>query len=115
MNRFGDCPPLPAALDCRGTARPKFRFDACEVKMRLLKSMFAFGIVAAVLCMNTQASHAYQTGDSKWCTVTNKGADSIQWECEYDTSDECAAAVAGTGGYCAINPFWRPDQSSTGH
>jgi hypothetical protein len=76
--------------------------------MRLLKSMFAFGIVAAVLCMNPRASHAYQTGDSKWCTVTNKGADSVQWECEYDTSDECAAAVAGTGG-------WRPDQSSTGH
>jgi hypothetical protein len=83
--------------------------------VRLLKSMFAFGIVAAVLCMNTRASHAYQTGDSKWCTVTNKGADSMQWECEYDTSDECAVAVAGTGGYCAINPFWRPDQSSNGH
>ena len=47
--------------------------------MRLLKSMFAFGIVAAVLCMNPRASHAFQTGDSKWCTVTNKGADSMQW------------------------------------
>jgi hypothetical protein len=64
--------------------------------------------------MNTQASHAYQTGDSKWCVVMNKGADSMQWECEYDTSDECATAVAGTGGYCAINPFWRPDQKSNG-
>jgi hypothetical protein len=82
--------------------------------VRLLKSMFAFVIVAAVLCMNTQASHAYQTGDSKWCVVMNKGADSMQWECEYDTSDECATAVAGTGGYCAINPFWRPDQSPNG-
>jgi uncharacterized protein DUF3551 len=82
--------------------------------VRLLKSMFAFVIVAAVLCMNTQASYAYQTGDLKWCTVSNKGADSMQWECEYDTSDECAAAVAGTGGYCAINPFWRPDQSPNG-
>jgi hypothetical protein len=66
--------------------------------VRLLKSMFAFVIVAAVLCMNTQASHAYQAGDSKWCVVTNKGADSMQ--CEYDTSDECATAVAGTGGRC---------------
>jgi hypothetical protein len=27
--------------------------------------------------------------------VTNKGADSMQWECEYDTSQECASAVAG--------------------
>jgi len=78
--------------------------------MRLLKSIFALGLLAAVLCMNSRPSHAYQTGDSKWCTVTNNGA-SMQWQCEYDTSDECAAAVVGTSGYCAINPFWRPDQS----
>jgi hypothetical protein len=82
--------------------------------MRLLKSMSAFGIVAAVLCVNTRLSHAYQTGDSKWCTVTDKGT-VLEWECEYDTSEECAAAVAGARGYCAINPFWRPDQSSNGH
>ncbi len=82
--------------------------------MPMLKPIFLFGIVAAVLCLNAPPSHAYQTGDSKWCTVTNKGADSMQWECDYDTSDECAAAVAGTGGYCAINPFWRPDQPSNG-
>jgi hypothetical protein len=68
--------------------------------VRLLKSMFAFVIVAAVLCMNTQASHAYQTGDSKWCAVMNKVGGTMQWECEYDTSDECATAVADTGGYC---------------
>ncbi len=82
--------------------------------MPMLRPIFLIGIVAAVLCLNTHPSHAYQTGDSKWCTVTNKGADSMQWECDYDTSDECAAAVAGTGGYCAINPFWRPDQPSNG-
>jgi hypothetical protein len=65
--------------------------------------MFAFGIVAAVLCMNTRPSHAYQTGESKWCTVTNKGGDTAQWQCEYDTSDDCAAAVAGTpGGFAGL-------------
>ena len=53
-------------------------------------------------------------GDSQWCLVTNKGADSMQWECEYDTSNDCATAVAGTGGYCAINPFWQSDKSSHG-
>jgi len=82
--------------------------------MILLRSMFAFVIVAVVLSMNARASHAYQTGDSQWCVVTNKGADSMQWECEYDTSDDCATAVAGTGGYCAINPFWQSDKSSHG-
>src|SRR5262249_13619309 len=85
-----------------------------RVPMILLRSMFAFVIVAVVLSMNARASHAYQTGDSQWCVVTNKGADSMQWECEYDTSDDCATAVAGTGGYCAINPFWQSDKSSHG-
>ena len=65
--------------------------------MRLLRLIFAFVIIAVVLSMNIRASHAYQTGDSKWCAVTNKGADTMQWECEYDTSDDCATAVAGTG------------------
>jgi hypothetical protein len=81
--------------------------------MPLFKSAIALAVVAASLCM-ARASYAYQTGDAKWCTVTNKGADSMQWECEYESSDECAAAVAGTGGYCAVNPFWRPDQKSNG-
>jgi Protein of unknown function (DUF3551) len=75
--------------------------------------LFAFAVVAASLGL-MRSSHAYQTGDAKWSTVTNKGADSMQWECEYDTSDECAAAVAGTGGYCAVNPFWRPDKRLMG-
>jgi len=92
--------------------------------MRLLRSMVAVVIVAVVLSMNARASHAYQTGrtltrlsnrgDSQWCLVTKKGADSMQWECEYDTSNDCATAVAGTGGYCAINPFWQSDKSSHG-
>jgi Protein of unknown function (DUF3551) len=119
--RYGKSP-LPAALlVCQGIGRllcrdgqHQSRCDERDSTMPPLKSVFAFAVVAASLCM-IRASHAYQTGDAKWCRVTNKGADSMQWECEYETSEECAAAVAGTGGYCAINPFWRPDQSSNGH
>ena len=72
----------------------------------------AFAALMVALCFYMRASHAYQTGDSRWCAVTNKGADTMQWNCEYDTSGECAAAIAGTGGFCAINPLWRPDPSS---
>jgi len=80
--------------------------------MRLLRLMFAFGIAATVLCMSARASHAYQTGDEKWCLVLNKGADTLQWDCEYETSEDCAKEVAVTVGFCAINPLWRPDPSS---
>jgi Protein of unknown function (DUF3551) len=83
--------------------------------MTPLKLVFALGIIAAVFFMNTRPSHAYQTGDAKWCLVTGKGGDNMQWECEYDTSDECASHLATPGGYCALNPYWRPDQSSNGH
>ena len=79
--------------------------------MRYLRSAFAFAALMVALCFFMRASHAYQTGDSRWCAVTNK-VDSLQWDCEYDTSEECAAAIAGTGGYGAINPLWRPDPSS---
>ena len=58
----------------------------CEVSVVcLLRLMLAFVIVAVVSSMNTRAGRAYQTGDSKWCAVTNKGADSMQWDCEYMT------------------------------
>jgi len=68
---------------------------------------------AAMLCTDTPASYADSFGDSRWCAVTNKG-DVMTWDCEYDSSDECASAIVGSGGYCAVNPYWRPDPSSNG-
>jgi hypothetical protein len=44
----------------------------------------------ATLCINIRASHAYQTGDSHWCPVTDRG-DVISWDCDYDSNDECLA------------------------
>jgi hypothetical protein len=79
--------------------------------MMPLNLVFACGIAVTVLCVTAGTSDAYQTGDAKWCLVSNKGADSMQWDCEYDTSDDCAKDVAVTGGFCAMNPLWRADQS----
>jgi Protein of unknown function (DUF3551) len=84
------------------------------MKIFILKSSFAFGTLVVALCTSIRPSHAYQTGDSRWCAVTNKGADTMQWDCEYDTSEDCASAIAGSGAFCAVNPLWRPDPSS-GH
>jgi Protein of unknown function (DUF3551) len=81
---------------------------------RLPKLVFAFVAVAGALSINMRASHADSFGDSRWCAVTNKGGDVMTWDCEYDSSDECASAIASSGGYCAINPYWRPDPSSNG-
>jgi hypothetical protein len=51
---------------------------------------------------------------SQWCAVTDKG-DIMAWECEYGSSDEYAAAIAGSGGQCAINSYRHSDPSSNGH
>jgi len=82
--------------------------------MRLLRLIFAFVIIAVVLSMNIRASHAYQTGDSKWCAVTNKGADTMQWECEYD-SDIARRLLQALAATVQSIRFGRPDQSFDGH
>jgi hypothetical protein len=86
-----------------------------RVKTFALRLVLFLAAVAGALGANVRTSLAYQLGDSRWCAVVNKGADVLGWDCEYDSSDECAAAIAGTGGFCAVNPYWRPDPSSNGH
>ena len=61
-------------------------------------------VFAAALVADVRASLAYQSGDAQWCAVTDKG-DLMAWECEYDSNQECVAAIASGGGYCAINPY----------
>jgi len=78
------------------------------------KLALVIAAAAGILGVSVRPSLAYQTGDSRWCAVINRG-DVMSWDCEYDSNDDCAAAVAGSGGYCAINPYWRPDPSSNGH
>jgi hypothetical protein len=56
---------------------------------RFSKSTLALAALAGALCVNIRISHAYQTGDSRWCAVTNKGADTMSSDCEYESSDEC--------------------------
>jgi len=78
----------------------------------LLKSVFALAPLVGALCLNMRASEA--DDDFRWCAVTNKG-DVMTWDCDYGSSEECASAIAGTGGFCAINPTWHTNPSSNGH
>jgi hypothetical protein len=66
------------------------------IKAFILKLSFAFATLGVALCANMRV-HANE--ESRWCIVTNKGGSAITWDCEYDTSEECASAVAVTGGF----------------
>jgi Protein of unknown function (DUF3551) len=79
------------------------------VKILPVKLTFAVAAVAAALCLDAGPSHAGMYGNSRWCAVTDQGADVLSWDCEYDTIEECTPAVlTGNRGYCAMNPYWRP-------
>jgi hypothetical protein len=80
-----------------------------RVKILPVKLTFAVAIVAAALCLDAGAGHAGMSGNSRWCAVTDQGADVLSWDCEYDTIEDCTPAVlTGNRGYCAMNPYWRP-------
>src|SRR5215471_13089627 len=84
-----------------------------RVKILPVKLTFAVTVVAAALCLDPGTSHAGMYGNSRWCAVTNQGTDAFQWDCEYDSIEDCMPAVlTGNRGFCAINPYWRaaPDQ-----
>jgi hypothetical protein len=75
------------------------------------------GLLAIILCFGIPVSPASAYGNEKWCLVTDQGGDNIVWDCEYETADDCAPAItAGSRGFCALNPSWRPNPNpSTQH
>ncbi len=85
------------------------------VKINILRLIFAAGVVAAVLALDAPSSQAGLYGDARWCAVTNDGGDALNWDCEYETVDDCSPAVIqGNRGFCAINPYWQPPDPSSG-
>jgi hypothetical protein len=88
------------------------RLNYRPVKISIGKLILAAGVAAAVICLQAPASQASQIGDDKWCAVTDASGDVMVWDCEFDTAEDCAPAVAvGTRGFCALNPSYQPPQA----
>jgi len=51
------------------------------VKIFPLKLAFATAASAAALCFDMPASQAALVGHSRWCAVTDDGADNVNWDC----------------------------------
>ena len=100
------CALTPAAGICHSlTARLRLP----RVKIFPFKLALAVAAASAAICFEPAASHAGMYGDSRWCAVSNQGSDALNWDCEYDTIEDCQPAVlTGNRGFCAMNPFWRP-------
>jgi len=71
----------------------------------MMRILLAIGGVAAVLCLEIPSSQAL-VGNAPWCAVIAIGDGEIEWDCEYQTIEQCAPnVVAGNRGFCNLNPY----------
>jgi hypothetical protein len=62
---------------------------------------------AAALLFATMPSSWALSGDAPWCAVVNIGFGEMEWDCHYQTIEQCAPnVVAGNRGFCNLNPYY---------
>ncbi|HUI13925.1 MAG TPA: DUF3551 domain-containing protein [Xanthobacteraceae bacterium] len=62
----------------------------------------------AFLLAGVPASYAL-SGDAPWCAVVEIGSGEVEWDCHYQTVEQCAPnVVAGNRGFCNLNPYYVP-------
>lgn len=63
---------------------------------------------ATALCLYASPGWALH-GDAPWCAVVNIGNGEIEWDCEYQTIEQCRPnVIAGNRGFCNHNPYYVP-------
>jgi hypothetical protein len=63
---------------------------------------------AALFLLEIAPGHAL-TGNAPWCAVVEIGPGEVEWDCHYQTEQECAPdVVAGNRGFCNHNPYYVP-------
>ena len=74
-----------------------------------MKTGIRLAIIAAGLIFASMfGAAAFASGDAPWCAVTEVGDGDGQWDCQYETVEECVPAVqAGNRGDCNSNPWAR--------
>lgn len=74
----------------------------------MMRIVCAFAGAAALLFATIPSSWAL-SGDAPWCAVVEVGAGEVEWDCHYQTVEQCAPnVVAGNRGFCNLNPYYVP-------
>jgi len=67
------------------------------MRLATIATGFALGSI-----LGPHAAHA--SGDGPWCAITQVGGGDGQWDCQYETVDECVPHIlAGNRGNCSPN------------
>ena len=72
----------------------------------MTRLMFAVGVALAGMSFNLQPANAYS---APWCAVISIGRDSIYWDCQYRSFEECyhkGMVLAGNRGFCNHSPYY---------
>jgi len=81
----------------------------------MIRLVYAFAAAAALLLADIAPSQAL-SGDAPWCAVVNIGFGEMEWDCHYQTVEQCAPnVVAGNRGFCNLNPYYVPPIAPSGH
>jgi len=82
--------------------------DRRELGKRMMRMVCTCAGAAALLLAAGMPGHAL-SGDAPWCAVVEIGSGEVEWDCHYQTVEQCAPnVIAGNRGFCSHNPYYVP-------
>jgi hypothetical protein len=73
-------------------------------RLTMIRMIFATIAALAGVFFGLQPAQAYE---APWCAVIEIGRDSIYWDCQYRSFEECRPNVlAGNRGFCNPSPYY---------
>ena len=66
-------------------------------------------LVAAAAVASVSFSPGHAKAEAPWCAMISVGKDSIYWDCQYSSFDDCyrrGIILAGNRGFCNHSPYY---------
>src|SRR5262244_243813 len=64
-------------------------------------------VLAAALVLVSFGTAYAERAPAPWCAVVSKTEESVYWDCQYRSFEECRPNVlAGDRGWCSPNPYY---------
>jgi hypothetical protein len=72
----------------------------------MTRTIFAAVVALLALVLDLQPTKAYE---APWCAVIQNGTDSVYWDCQYSSFEQCyrkGSILAGNRGSCNPSPYY---------
>jgi len=67
-------------------------------------------VIAAVVRSIPWGARPVEPGEPPWCAVIAVTDDSVYWDCQYNSFEQCRAVLlSGNRGWCNPSPYATPD------